>query len=466
MPKKLLLTFACTVLLTQNAIFAATFVVTKTTDSYPTGQTGQLRWAIQQANNTPGPHQINFNIPGTGPFVITPLQDLDAISKQVTINGYSQPGTSQNSLTTGSNAILKIIINGKNYLTGNAYYGTGNGLFFDQGSDGSVLKGLVINAWINSGIVIYNTNNVRILGNFIGTNTTGTAQAANQTGIYIESCLNTIIGSSNKADRNIIAGSFFFFNMSACIVTSNSPSTIIKGNYVGTNAAGTAILGNSLAGISCVASNGSFIGGTTKAEGNVISGHTITGVSLESSSNIQLTKNYIGTNANGTQSLGNANMGIAINGGGANNSASNNSIKNNLISGNFIGIKIGQFSSIGANQNIIQGNYIGTNTTGNQAIPNRYGIVINDNSNTIGGTTVQARNIISGNSVGGILIYGGAKNNIIAGNNIGLAATGTVALPNGYGIQLGLLGGKGAASTNTIQNNSFGGGNTVKNIYS
>ncbi len=198
-PRKILFIFAifvCTQLCLQTPISAATFTVTKTSDTYPIGQTGQLRWAIQRANQTAGTNQINFNIPGTGPFVIQPVHDLDAITNPVIINGYSQPGATENTLATGNNAHLLIAMYGANYATGNAYQGSGNGLFFYQGSDGSVVKGLVISAWINNGIVVYNANNINIVGNFIGTKATGTAQLANQTGIFIESGNNTTIGSS------------------------------------------------------------------------------------------------------------------------------------------------------------------------------------------------------------------------------------------------------------------------------
>ncbi len=270
---------------------------------------------------------------------------------------------------------------------------------------------------------------------------------------------------SRPADRNIIAGSFFFFNESSCIVADNSQGTVIKGNYIGTNASGTAALGNSLSGITCAASNNSVIGGSTPAERNIISGHVIVGISIESSSNTQITGNYIGTDASGSLALGNANEGIGIIGSGLANSATNNSITGNVISGNYIGITLGSISSLGANQNTIQNNYIGTDHTGNLALPNKYGIVINDNGNTIGGNASSNRNIIAANSVGGILIYGGAQNNVIQYNYIGLNAS-SAPLPNGYGIQLGLPGGKGAASTNSIANNSFGGGNKIINIYS
>lgn len=441
---------------------AETFLVTKTTDTYPTGLAGQLRWAIQQANKASGTSTISFKIPGTAPFVIQPTQDLDVITRPVVINGYTQPGSSVNKLETGDNARLNIVLSGNNYHTGNAYSGTGNGLYFSSSAAHSVVKGLVINGWINAGIVVNGASAVSILGNFIGTDYLGTTQVANQTGIYLASSPNCIIGSSSPADRNIIAGSFFLFNGSACVALEVCQAATIQGNYIGTNAAGLASLGNSLAGISCIASNNTIIGGQTAGARNIISGHTVTGILYEGCSNTQTIGNYIGTDVSGTVALGNGNEGISLSGNGNTNSAINNSIINNVLSGNFIGIKLGYLQSSGANQNTIQSNFIGTDYTGTIALPNNYGIVINDKGNTIGGST-EHRNIISGNRVGGILLYGAAKNNVIQNNYIGLSATGA-ALPNGYGTQLGLIGGKGAVSANSILNNSFGGGNGTINI--
>lgn len=434
---------------------AGTFTVTKTTDTYPTGRTGELRWAIQQSNRTRGSNQINFNIPGTGPFTIIPQDDLDPITRPVTINGYSQPGARQNTLAIGNNAQLLVVINGNNYKAGDVSEGTGNGLTFVRGSNGSIVKGLVINTWINTGILIYGVNSITIIGNFIGTNAAGTAQAANQCGIYVGLGDSTVIGTVLPADRNVIAGSFFFFNESACIAVSQANGTSIVNNYIGTNKTGTATLNNSLAGVSCIDSNSTTIGQ------NIISGHTICGVSLEGASFSSIQGNYIGTDVSGTKILPNLNVGIVVSGFGTPNTATKNSISNNLISGNRIGIKLGLASSLGANKNSVQGNFIGTDCTGKKKLGNSYGIVVNDGANTIGGIT---RNIISGNSIGGILLYGSAGGNVIKGNYIGLDITGKTALANGYGIQLGLTGGKGAAGTNTFQNNIFCNGNSTSSI--
>src|SRR5215217_3641594 len=98
--------------------------------------------------------------------------------------------------------------------------------------------------------------------------------------------------------------------------------------------------------------------------------------------------------------------------------------------------------------NIIEGNYIGTDVTGTVALPNDFrGIGIGgdaDNldpssNNRIGGTTLQARNVISGNKAHGIRILNvGSTGNIVQGNYIGTNAAGTMGLGNLFeGIYIG-----------------------------
>src|SRR5919199_425514 len=60
-----------------------------------------LAEAINFANSTPGADVINFNIPGSGVHTIKPSSPLPDITEQVTIDGYTQPGSSPNTLTQG-----------------------------------------------------------------------------------------------------------------------------------------------------------------------------------------------------------------------------------------------------------------------------------------------------------------------------------------------------------------------------
>ena len=109
---------------------------------------------------------------------------------------------------------------------------------------------------------------------------------------------------------------------------------------------------------------------------------------------------------------------------------------------------------------VVAGNYLGVNASGNQADANGQGISIAGTSgNTIGGTTAAAANVISGNSGSGIVITdvgGEATGNEIAGNEIGTNASGSMAIAN-VGAGIDIVG----ASTTVIGLPSSGSGNII-----
>lgn len=84
--------------------------------------------------------------------------------------------------------------------------------------------------------------------------------------------------------------------------------------------------------------------------------------------------------------------------------------------------------------NTIQGNFIGTNPAGTVSLPNReFGVFVDGPpDNLIGGTTSDARNLVSGTIIfSGVAISGAtATNNRVEGNYIGTDVTGTIALGN------------------------------------
>ncbi len=129
-----------------------------------------LREAILAANADAGADTIDFNIPGGGVRTISVSTALPAIVHPVTINGYSQPGSSMSTFGDGqgTNASLAIQISGAGAV--------GPGLSL-QAND-SIIRGLTINNFANQpGIEITGSGNL-IEGNFIGTNPTGTAPVA------------------------------------------------------------------------------------------------------------------------------------------------------------------------------------------------------------------------------------------------------------------------------------------------
>ena len=81
-------------LLFPAPLFAAPIQVTNTNDSGG----GSLRDAILTANATLGADTIQFAIPGTGLHTITLATLLPNITDTLTIDGYTQPGSSVNTL--------------------------------------------------------------------------------------------------------------------------------------------------------------------------------------------------------------------------------------------------------------------------------------------------------------------------------------------------------------------------------
>ena len=191
---------------------AATFVVNSTGDQ-PDDNTADnvchtavgtctLRAAIQQANATAGADVIQFAITGAGVHTIQPASSLPSITDPITIDGYSQPGSSVNTLAVGDNAVLLIEIDGS--LIGTI----ANGLTIF--TNACTIKGLVINRFTNPGISIDATGGGAsgghsIQGNFIGTTPDGMTAAGNSGfGVFVRSPSN-LIGGSSPADRNVIA---------------------------------------------------------------------------------------------------------------------------------------------------------------------------------------------------------------------------------------------------------------------
>src|SRR5215203_1863119 len=104
-----------------------------------------LREAINAANANNNPTEkdrMKFDISGSGVHTISPTSPLPQITEPVIINGYSQPGSSANTLAKGTNAVLTIELDGTNA-------GSADGLSI--GAKGTVVKGLVINSFGISG---------------------------------------------------------------------------------------------------------------------------------------------------------------------------------------------------------------------------------------------------------------------------------------------------------------------------
>jgi hypothetical protein len=111
------------------------------------------------------------------------------------------------------------------------------------------------------------------------------------------------------------------------------------------------------------------------------------------------------------------------------------------------GLVINDFNtgiSITGTGNRIEGNFIGTDPSGTLERSNSFGVEISGSDNIIGGTSPDARNVISGNDYGGVYVSM-TTDTRIEGNFIGTTKNGTGNLGNS-GTGVSLVG----ASNNTV----------------
>jgi hypothetical protein len=273
-----------------------------------------------------------------------------------------------------------------------------------------VVQGLVINGFPGSGIVIDGPNatgNV-VRGCYLNVNASGTAADTNRDdGLVISggASFNTI-GGTNAAQRNLISGSA---HGGLVIRNSGTRSNLVAGNYIGLNAAGTAALPNANSGVLIYnGAQGNVIGGTNSGAGNVISGNGYEGLGIAdagSTGNV-VAGNVIGLNATGTAAISNAWQGVSLFNGASSNTVGGTVIgARNVISGN--GQQGLTLSDAGTDGNVVLGNYIGLNVAGTAAVANGWsGLQLygGPRNNTIGGATPAARNVISGNSFQGVVL--------------------------------------------------------------
>jgi uncharacterized repeat protein (TIGR01451 family) len=308
-----------------------TYTVTTTND----GGAGSLRQAILDANGHPGHDLIAFAIPGTGVRTIF-TAGLPVVTESITIDATTQPGFS------GTPLIV---------LTGVEAPLAANGLVLNGGE--SLVRGLIINRFGGSGIVLQGGDSNVVSGNWIGLSPTGTGAAANGNGITIDSSGNTI-GGVTSATRNVISG-----NTGSGVAIRNPAalSNGIIGNYIGTDVAGTADVGNGI-GVS-IDGEANFVGTPFAPALNVVSGNDVAGVLLRNGASANaIQNNLIGTDASGVNPLP-----------------------------NLVGVSVGNLTS-------------GAST------------------NTIGGVFAGAGNVIAFNTTAGVAVYPSSSDNAITGNAI------------------------------------------------
>ena len=173
-------------------------------------------------------------------------------------------------------------------------------------------NGGVVDPTIGVGIAIpAGISRVLVLGNFIGTDVTGTrALPNNLAGVDLSGTENTVGGTTAGA-RNLISGNG---GAGILIASTGASSNLVQGNEIGTDVTGAVALGNAGSGVSVYSANNT-IGGPSPAARNLISGNGLDGINLTNAAatgNL-VQGNFIGTDVTGASKLGNARFGVVIN---------------------------------------------------------------------------------------------------------------------------------------------------------
>jgi hypothetical protein len=149
-----------------------------------------LRSRINDANDRSGHDTIGFRIPGDAARTITPLNaPLPTVTETVTVDGYSQPGSS--APAAGANAVLKVAIDASNHNVG-----------LDVAADDVTIRELAIHrADLNDRNVIADNgfggvsmlgDDNRVRGNAIATDPDATTDLGNEAGVWMWGVGNTV----------------------------------------------------------------------------------------------------------------------------------------------------------------------------------------------------------------------------------------------------------------------------------
>src|SRR5262249_28810039 len=143
---------------------------------------------------------------------------------------------------------------------------------------GSTVRGLVINRFPGYGINLNASGGNSIEGNFLGTDTTGTASLSNSAdGIFMDNAASNTVGGTKPDARNVISGNR---SRGLFITGTATIGNLVEGNYIGISAAGNSALGNSAGMQIDFGASATTIGGTTPGARNVISGNISDGVQI------------------------------------------------------------------------------------------------------------------------------------------------------------------------------------------
>ena len=387
-------------------LIGSTLVVTNANDAGP----GSLRQAILDANAASDADIIRFDIPGFTVPSLNPATPLPSITGPAIVDAFSADAGVFEINGTGVTNCLVI-----------------------QSSD-VTLRGLVLNRATGAGLLAQaitdDLERVSIFGCPIGVNAnTNVARSNGGDGILFNGVDDAVIGGPAFWQSNVIAAN----GGDGIEIDFDSQRAKVQGNHIGLISNGTAggfSEENGGHGIN-LRGRDALIGGSEAGERNFLSNNNLFGIRLLGNGNL-IQGNVIGLGTDGSV-LANDEGGIQADG------------SDNVIGGSGAGegnIIAGHSSSkpgidLGDDVRVI-GNFLGLNLALNARATASGSLGVSMRRDAVlGGVLPGEGNVISGHNGDAVrLPIDDGENVMILGNRIGTDSTGTVAIPNDFGIRV------------------------------
>jgi parallel beta-helix repeat protein len=203
----------------------------------------------------------------------------------------------------GANTRDNVVVH--NYIGVYALGNDGDGVILTDGTHDNIIgpRNSILNSG-ESGVLISGTDTVSntVSGNLIFDNT--------QSGIYIASAQNNIVGGDTESERNVIVG-----NSEGIYIGHSAQNNTVSGNYIGVDSNGT-VWANGCMGVEIDLAQNNTVG-----PNNVISGNGCIGIYVYDAQDNTIFGNYIGTDVHGMASagFGNVESGIKLSGSSTDN---------------------------------------------------------------------------------------------------------------------------------------------------
>lgn len=376
---------------------------------------GTLRWALERV--APG-DTVAFDptvFPPEAPATIQVLSVLPAVrAGGVTLTGAGAGVILDGSLAPMETAGLILSSDG-NVVQGLTLRGfSGPGIRI-SGAANRVLDNLICRNG-GDGVVLEGTGAVGnlLLRNVIGVTPGGTPAGNGGHGVRLTGGAHGNLVGRTRAEANVLGANA---GDGVRLEGTATRDNLVQGNFIGTDRAGRAGLGNGGCGVRVQGGTQNRVGGAAPGEGNIVAGNVQGGLCLEAGAwNNEVMGNLVGTTLSGLTALPNQGPGILLEGG-----ASSNTVQGNLASGNSgPGVHLRE---AGTDANLILGNRVGVNAVGAAALPNgEAGILVEGGAsyNIIGRMAEGEANQVSGNGGPGVWVRGpGTEGNVVAGNLVG-----------------------------------------------